>query len=645
MKLKKLTLKNFKGLRDFTLEPNGNNITVWGDNATGKTSLVDSVLFLLFGKDSEGASDFNIKTLDSTGKALNHLDHSVEGTFTLPEGDVTLKKTYKEKWTRKRGQATEEFTGHETIYEIDGVPKTQTDFKKFIESIAPEKLFRLLTSPTFFSEQLKWQDRRQILLEVVGDISDQDVINSNTELAQLAGIIGTRSVDDAKKVENATRKKINDKLQSIPSRIDEATRAMPQTDTGSMPNLVALQARETKIDNELNELKAKKLIAMQGGLISQKKVEVGNIEAAIIELKNKHNRAAAEYGKEEREAYQRELAALNNVSTEIVTLLSKIQPIQAKIDMLVLANKAIVDTWQAEQSNVFIADGTCKTCGQNYPAHMIESQEADFNRTRAEAIERITKEGNSNKEAIISGKAEIELLSAKVDELKKEEISLKESSEALRKKIARITEPPSVEELPEYKELDSQRRELMKEMDSLRAGSNEEITVIDNEIAKIQGELATVKNIIAQVNQVTIQKQRIEELGAREKELVKQYEQSEKTLYMLDLFVKTKVSMLEGSINSKFAPVNFKLFEEQINGGLSETCICTMGGVPYSDLNNGGRIQAGVIIRNILSKHYGMQTFCVVDNAESVTRIPETEGQLIKLVVSENDKALRVELN
>ena len=52
MKLKKLRLKNFKGLRDYTLTPGGEDLEVYGQNASGKTTLFDSFCWLLFGKDS-----------------------------------------------------------------------------------------------------------------------------------------------------------------------------------------------------------------------------------------------------------------------------------------------------------------------------------------------------------------------------------------------------------------------------------------------------------------------------------------------------------------------------------------------------------------------------------------------------------------
>src|SRR5690606_8908659 len=137
------------------------------------------------------------------------------------------KKVYREKWTKKRGAVRAEHTGHTTDHFIDSVPVKKGEYEAFIEEIADEQLFRLLTDPRYFNEVMKWQDRRKILLEVCGDISDADVIASKSELAELPAILAGRTIDQHRKVVLARRKEINDELERIPVRIDEAERSKP----------------------------------------------------------------------------------------------------------------------------------------------------------------------------------------------------------------------------------------------------------------------------------------------------------------------------------------------------------------------------------------------------------------------------------
>ena len=95
LSLIKLTLLNFKG-RSFTFEPNGKNASIFGDNATGKTSLFDGLCWLLFGKDSKFDTNFEIKNLDENNQAAPKQNHKVEGVFQWNGAEVTLKKSYSE---------------------------------------------------------------------------------------------------------------------------------------------------------------------------------------------------------------------------------------------------------------------------------------------------------------------------------------------------------------------------------------------------------------------------------------------------------------------------------------------------------------------------------------------------------------------
>ena len=65
-------------------------------------------------------------------------------------------------------------------------------------------------------------------------------------------------------------------------------------------------------------------------------------------------------------------------------------------------------------------------------------------------------------------------------------------------------------------------------------------------------------------------------------------------------------------------------------------------GIPYISVNNGMKINLGIDIINTLSMAYGVRVPLFVDNAESVTNLETCGSQIIRLVVSENDKELRV---
>jgi RNA polymerase-binding transcription factor DksA len=391
MRLISLSLNNFKGIRNFTLDAQGEDVSVYGDNATGKTTLSDAFMWLLFDKDSANRKDFEIKTLGPDGKPEHGLDHSVEAVLELEDGShLALKKVFKEKWTKKRGSATAEFTGHTTDHFIDGVPVKKGEYDARIANIASEDIFKLLTSPTYFNEHLHWQDRREILLQVCGDISDGDVLDSlatlqnKDQMLALTNILNTRSLDDHRKIIQARRTEINKELDKIPVRIDEADMAKPDISTVNNPK--ALQA-DIKVVKESIKKENEKLARLEsGGEVAEKTKKLREIEAEILNLTSKARAENVEKIKELQ-------AKASDIQMRIVNHTSMVNSIEEtnrdrnrQILLLTEQKEKLRKKWyqQAqeefeppEQSNI------CPTCGQPIPEEQlqaaIEKAKTEFN--------------------------------------------------------------------------------------------------------------------------------------------------------------------------------------------------------------------------------------------------------------------------
>jgi len=227
IKIKKLSLYNFKGIRDFKAEFENQSTSIFGDNETGKTTLFDAFIWVLFGKNSEGDSQFGIKTLDENNNVIPKLEHSVEGIFEIDGQIVTLKRILKEKWVKKRGEELPVFTGNETTYFWNDVPMLAKDYAKKINEMMDESVFKLLTNPLYFNS-LPWQDRREILTEMSGEVSDQDIAQGNQEYITLLAGLGSLTIEESQKAYAIKRKTIKDELKMIPTRIDEVDRSMPE---------------------------------------------------------------------------------------------------------------------------------------------------------------------------------------------------------------------------------------------------------------------------------------------------------------------------------------------------------------------------------------------------------------------------------
>jgi DNA repair exonuclease SbcCD ATPase subunit len=650
MKLSTHRLTNFKGIKDFTLDTQGQNVSIYGENATGKTSLYDAFLWLLFGKDSQNKTDFAIKTLDENGNETHGLEHAVETVLCLGETPLTLRKVYQEKWTKKRGAAKKEFTGHTTDHFINGVPVKKGEFEARISNIASEGIFKLLTSPTYFNEYLPWKDRREILLQVCGDITDDDVIASNKNLAKLPDILNGRKLDDHRKVIQSRRTEINKELDKIPVRINEAERAMPDISTINKPE--ALQA-DIKVIKESIKKENEKLARLEsGGEAAEKTKKLREIEAEIIRLQNEAQRRAtgdiailyeqlngAENGVVDIERH------IKNKKQENDEREKAIKSINAQIEEL-------RDRWHGIAEGAFNEpeqDGFCPTCGQALPAEQvraaIDKALATFNKDKATQLESINAEGKVLKEKKDSLQAEYEatekVIQVSEKKLRKEKATIKavESEiEALRCDAENQKEDPAVELKLKEKAL------IEEEIKSLKVGDTEAREKILGGIKELEEILSTLEECQAKVKMRKDIEKRIEDLKAQEQELAAEYERLEGELYLTEEFIRQKVSLLEERINSKFEMARFKLFNVLVNGSVEECCETTYQGVPFSSLNNGARINVGLDIIRTLAKHYSFYPPIFIDNREAVTSLIDMgDQQMINLIVSEQDKALRVE--
>lgn len=648
LSLLKLSLKNFKGVKSFVLDVQGRNARVFGDNETGKTTNFDAFIFLLFDKDSQNKKDFSIKTLDKTGKELHGLEHEVEGVFLLDGKQLTLRKVYAEKWTKKRGSATAEFTGHTTDYFIDGVPVKKKEYEEKVNSIVKEDVFKLLTSPAYFNERLHWNDRRKILLEICGDITDADVIASDSKLAKLPEILGDRSIDDHRKVIAARRSEINKELDKIPVRIDEILRNKPDVNGLDKQVLEAeIGALNSEIDDKMTQINSIK----NGKAISDKQKAIQEIEIELLQIKRDHDSDSKD------KVYQLR-AKLQEEQSNVSILTSKLENVKNSkrhndVNIKNIENNLVQlrTDWKEINSLEFAHVDACEcpACGQALPEEQLSAARdkalAQFNLSKSKKLEEINlkgKQGAERKQEIIQENerltTEYEKLNDQISQKKDALSKLNTQLQLLEGSIIDITENA------QYAYKLQEKQSIEAEIKQIKEMADQSINDVQIEIFELKQKRDQLQGDVGKFALLDQSNKRINELQMQERELAAEFEKLEQELYLTEEFIRAKVNLLEDKINSKFKYARFKLFEQQINGGLTETCVTTYNGVPYdSGLNNAARINVGLDIINTLSEHYGFYAPIFIDNSEAVTKLIETHSQTISLVVSEKDKVLRVE--
>jgi len=646
--LNSLRFTNFKGFEQFIFETGGGNVSGFGTNATGKTTIVDGFTWLLFGKDSNGRTDFEIKKLDARGKVAQHgLDHEVEATLQVDGHSRTFRKVFAEKWTKQRGSATAEFTGHKTDHFLNGVPVTASEYKAAVAAIIPEELFRLLTLPDYFNS-LKMEARRKILLDVCGDISDADVVSSNEEIAKLILNLNGRSIDDQKKVVASERQRVNKELEKIPIRIDEARRSIP--DVSELDETLLDEDLET-LRSRIDSREAEASRIRDGGEVAAKRKQIAELESGMFDIKSRLQSAGLDAAAKQRDVTNR----LHADCDQLRRTIDDKQQRRRQNERMIEARRQEADRlrveWtqvDAEQMVEHHAD-TCPTCNQTLPAEQVQvahdKATAEFRRRKSQRLQQINDAG----QVAVAEAKRLEADNTKLNEeietdgerLAALQVQAAEADAKLQELRAGITDPLAD---PGYAEKSSEVDVLRTEIYQLEQSTESALATIREDVRKLREEIAAIERDKARIAQARTVQQRIEELTAEERHLAERYEELECQLFAIEEFTRTKVAMLEQRINDKFKLARFRLFETQINGGLKEVCDTMYGGVPYDGgLNNAARINVGLDIINTLSAHYGVEAPIWIDNAESVVELIDTRAQVIRLVVSEADRTLRIE--
>ena len=674
LKIRSLHMENFKGIK--SLDVNFSNKTsIKGQNAAGKTTIFDAFTWLLFNKNSAGEEKFNVRPLDKDGNRIDNVEIKVSSILDVDGKEVELSKTQKQNWVKKRGTDTAVLQGNVNSFEIDGYPKSEADFKAYVSNLAQsEDMFKMLTNPQYFSS-LKWKDQRDILMRLATDVSDVELAQTDAKYAPLLGELEkTPSTDDIRAKFSKALSEWKKKQAEIPVRIDEAEKSKIDVDVAEQELAKTDLTRriaecDKKIENAgsaLGDLRSKEMQLQfdMSGMEQTMNRELSNkrsiMDAELRDCKNELEHFAVTISLKEKQISDNE-KTITDADAERKKLGEQYNAEKAKAfdETPYLFDES---KWVFDESTTI-----CSLCGQKLPADKIEQLKADFEERKTKAKADAKRKLNDSKSDFITQKESnleeikaygfakknlIEELTKKnadlqmeIDSLKKQEQGTFTNKEELCKLLSEIPEEADYSQNEEYVKLKAEHDKILADIAKLESeGADKVVTDLKAEKTNLQAQLDEVNKVIAQAANNIMIDDRIETLRDEQKEIGQKVADQEHMLYLLEEFIRFKLDKVSESINSHFKTVNFKLFEMQLNGGMKDCCECTVNGVPYSTLNSGHRIVAGLDIIRSLSELYGVSVPIFVDNAESLNEfnVPDMDAQLILLSVTE-DKQLKVE--
>ncbi|TLE37847.1 ATP-binding protein [Clostridioides difficile] len=642
--LKSLDIENFKGIKELHID--FNNITnVFGENATGKTSIFDAFTWVMFDKDSKNRSVFEIKPLDSNNKVIRGLVTTVTAVLEVNNREIKLSKKYEEKWTRKRGESEATFTKNETTYMTNDTPIKKSEYVKEIAEIADEEQFKLLTNPYFFSNELNWKKAREVILEICGDITTEQIIETKQELTPLVTEFEKENnIDKIIKNRKASKNNLSKEKEEIPVRINECNERIYDIDFEEIE--AQLKAKKSDLeaieDNLLNGTKTNEQILKDKEKIFELKQEIQSIKQPASEKGNKKRNKLL---KEKDELKYN----IKNLRNNLVYLERDNELKETLKKRAIEKTTNLRDKWtkkSQETLDLSVIQTECPTCKRPLDLEDIEEKKKEmldnFNLNKAKELKEIAELGKSKNDDVELFNTEIERLKVDInktlEEIQEKAVLLDKIKKEL--ESTKSTEIYSADEEKRLTEISAEIKELEEKINNKDADKN--IDELKENKKKLTSEIELLNKELAKrdINKELLDRK--EQLLEKEKALGIELAHQEKILNLCELFIKTKVSLLESNISSKFKNVTFKLFKEQINGGIEETCEALINGVPFSNANTAGQINGGLDIINTLSNYFEVKMPIFVDNRESVNNLIDIDSQVINLIVS-NDNPLKIE--
>ena len=628
IQLKKLILQNFKGIK--SLEVDFEQITnIYGKNEGGKTSIHDAFSWLLFDKDAQGRTQFDIKTFDENNKVIHQLEHFVEGHIDVDGRIIRLKKIYKEIWRSKRG-AEQSMDGHETLYFVDDVPYLKKDYNPKIEEILDEEIFKIVTSPTYFNE-LEKKKQRDMLFLLAGEVETSEIIALNPMFSELEDELKYKSTDELKKMLDNQRKELKKQKENIPSRIDEVNRQIP---------LQPLS--KNTVTQEFNRISdVLKSYENYNKELTNKQQELNTLNSRLFDEEREHQKVQNDLKMATTGDYHNKVAELN---AETIKLENTIRELK---DYLYEQNKTIehtqlsVDNLRNDyielNSKSFELDENslnCPTCGQEVKNadEIMEEQEKKFNENKANKLADIQSHGKKYNELIDICKKNVDDTETRLNQLNSE-LSVKVADlNELRSKPIKFIEQPFTPNKKTLAEIEKVKKAIAEFADA------------DGQRAKYVDELAIVQKQLTEIIATEQAQKRIIELQDEELNISSLIAENERVSHILREFVVARINHIQKSVDEHFTITKFNLFETQVNGEIKETCEAVNNGKPYRTMSTAQKANVGVDVINAFQKYYNVVAPIVFDNRESVSNIIDTDAQIVNLIVSESDETLRIEV-
>jgi len=616
----KLRLHDFKGIRDFELEFDKDLTQIYADNGEGKSTLVDALFWLFFGKNSFGNSKFELFPLDKDNSLIPNTEPTVELTFTNGAKENT--------YFRSKDES-------KTSYKINNEKVTATEFKRHVGSVVTEELFSALLSPVYFGDNYTWQKQRDTILNnmkfentIIGDFEYEDVaeeiLENGVEQTLATYEKKRKECEKSKEQYVGTRDYLAEKLKDVDITITEKE-LVKQKDLKQKE----IKDAEMALDS-LHPIQTK-MSELERGIQSIKNKHQNAIRDKQDEVRKLTNEMNNEFDKLKRELESKIKSKKQDLSFELKTAKSKKQ---IELETAKKEKDILLTSYKEKSKELKDVKDVCSLCGQKLDEFEVGNQRMILQ----EKLNEIKVQGTTKADIVKA--LEVELSSIKEDKSKLEEIHLLEN------KVANLSLDEDklrvIDELnSEIQELNEQRiaEDEYEELERLEKKSADIKSRVDyDKIQVLRNELSAIEKQVREYESIVKDKFDLDETTKKLRNIMGDYDDYEDIIIAIKQYRTDYAQMIADALNDKLDRVQIKTFDLQKDGTLKETFAISMDGVPYASLNSAGKIEAGVELIRLLSESLSIEFPIVIDNKESITKDFDIPNQLITLSVKKGAK-------
>ena len=607
---------------------------IMAKNGKGKSTIATAYLWCLFNCDYE-LKDNPVVRREVDGKSVDDMDTSVELVLDVDGKEITMKKVQVRTYNKDK-------TGYkdDNSYYINDVRKNLKDFNAYLD--VDMNVFKMCSNVNAFLNQ-KPAEMREYLFGLVGNVTDLDIAQQKAELAELVPLLGKYTTEELSAMNKATKTKITKDLPILDGQIKEKERdiqlkqAIDVSDLElqknslkeQIANCVAKQTNNDKLMTEYDKASS----------------DILNLKFELSDMSRKANEDNVKARRDIENKISEKKDYLINIANTIQKNNSEISGYQNDIESGTRERNRLADVWNKIKEEKFDENtAVCPTCHRELPAEEIESLRSSFEKTKANRLAKVEKDGLEVKADIDNARDMI----PKLEECNKENIAnqqkLEEEVAGLEKQLSELPQEIDVSTTEEYKALEKQIAEKEQAMHKANDISAVKAELKAQETA-LRQQLSDCESQIAK-SDTAADEQRLEELRKLKIDSEQNKANAEKILDLLDELDKAKNEALTEAVNSHFSLVKWQLFEYAKNGNYKSCCIPTVDGksILTTMSNKGNRILGRVDICNSIQKISGISVPIILDDSESLDeqnqkKVAEmVDSQLIMLIVNSSEK-------